>query len=123
MSNPDTKEVLEPEVLPPERPGDQGRRDRQQSSRSDFGSLNPVFLGMLIDLLDFATFGPIGIRIGFIVGGLLTALVCMLQGVRMRYTLLMALAAGLYCAFPMTERLPLATLIALFMKFTRSGRR
>ncbi|MCG8591883.1 MAG: hypothetical protein MJE66_21525 [Proteobacteria bacterium] len=68
--------------------------------------------GALLDLLDFATFGPVGVAWGAALGGLAGYGLATLQGLTPRVRWAWAVASGLYCAFPLTEWVPLASVVA-----------
>ncbi len=73
----------------------------------------PLVAAVAIDVADFATAGPIGLATGVFVGGLLTAVVALANGAPTRRALALAALGGIYCALPLTEALPLATLLML----------
>lgn len=91
--------------------------------RRTFEALGPVFGGVALDLLDLASFGPVGVFGGLAVGGLfawwLTGVYRVPEGRRPW----IALAAGVYCALPMTEALPLATIFSVISRLARHPRR
>ena len=71
----------------------------------------PILAALALDLADLATAGPIGLTAGLFVGAVATALIAWACGApRARIALFAALGA-LYCALPLTEVLPLATLL------------
>jgi hypothetical protein len=111
------RKVYEPEVLPPE-PEPSGSVDpgRQKWDRWK-RTLGPVLIGLTVDVIDLATFGPLGLRSGFVLGALATFLLCSLYDFPVKYRLLLALSAGLYCMFPLTERLPLGTILGVVTRF------
>ena len=74
--------------------------------------LAPVLAGALIDAVDFATFGPIGLSLGLLAGGLVGWWLSPLLGFQSHRRWLGALLSGLYCMIPFTSLLPLATLSA-----------
>lgn len=73
----------------------------------------PLLAALAVDLADFATAGPLGLVAGLFVGALLTAVVSLSAGARPRRALALALLGGLYCALPLTEAVPFATLLTL----------
>ncbi|NKB23179.1 MAG: hypothetical protein GKR87_02055 [Kiritimatiellae bacterium] len=115
MNENSTKKVYDPEVLPPEK---EGRSFKPADERNRFiQKYGSLLAGLLIDLLDLASFGAHGLRVGLIAGGLLGFWLCYIHKVPIWKSLLWGLAAGIYCAFPFTERLPLATLLGGYLSF------
>lgn len=118
-------EVLEVEVerLPSDRPWD-GSDDARGSGRPDArtaGVLGPVLAGAILDGIDLLTQGPMGLRLGFPIGGVAGYFLARGLGLSRRAALLVGALAGAYCALPGTARLPLATLVGLWARFV--GRR
>ena len=74
--------------------------------------LSPVLAGVLLDLLDFATFGPIGLWAGAVVGGLAGYLLARAMGFARRWPAAVVVA-GAYCMLPFTAFVPLATAAGL----------
>lgn len=82
-------------------------------------SFGPLAAGYLIDVLDLATFGPIGFYLGPLLGGLLgwwLAAVYRLGSVGQSVVVLLV---ALYCMIPATEFIPLATLVLALIRFTK----
>ncbi|MCA9741816.1 MAG: hypothetical protein H6695_17625 [Deferribacteres bacterium] len=77
--------------------------------------LLPIISGLLIDIIDFATFGPLGLYGGFVLGAAATYFLCMLQRVPQRQSIYLAIAAGLYCMTPLTEFIPLGTALGAYL--------
>lgn len=73
----------------------------------------PVVAGALLDLLDLATWGPVGLWVGLAAGGLAGWMLAPLLGWQGRSRWLGALGAGLYCMLPVTSILPLGTVVGL----------
>ncbi len=71
----------------------------------------PVLLGMIVDAVDFATLGPIGLYGGFVLGGLAAYWAAREAGMRGRGAWLAGLAGAVYAGTPATEMVPLATII------------
>lgn len=71
--------------------------------------LAPVLAGGLIDAVDLATLGPIGLSLGALAGGLVGWWLAPLLGFRPGKRWLGALLSGLYCMLPLTSVLPLAS--------------
>ena len=110
---PSQGEVLIPEVLPPENKMPQATAPASVAQRA-FG---PVVAGAIIDIIDFATFGPLGLVFGLIVGGGVAWYICYLYGLPLRQKLLWSLAAGIYCTIPFTEFIPVGTLVGAFIRY------
>jgi hypothetical protein len=114
VSDRDDKEVLIPEVLPPEDgyrrapPPPQGPEPRGKP-------MNPILAGIAIDAIDFITWGPAGLLIGF------GAMYWILSDYRMPgwKRFLLSLAAGLYCAIPFRGFVPIATMVGAVIHFRK----
>ena len=78
--------------------------------------LGPIAGGMLLDALDLATFGPVGLRAGLVVGALAGWLLAPGLGVSPKRRWLVALGAGAYCMVPFTAFLPLGTLAGALVR-------
>ncbi len=86
-------------------------------------AFGPIAAGMVIDLVDLATFGPIGLVLGLPLGGLAGYWMGRALGLDIRTALWCAVAAAVYCTIPGTEMIPLATLLGAFVRFKDSGKR
>ena len=86
-------------------------------------AFGPVAAGLLIDLIDFASFGPIGLVLGLPLGGLVGYWMGRSLGLSRKASLWCALAAGLYCSVPATEFIPLAMIVGACVRFSESGKR
>jgi hypothetical protein len=107
---------VEPEVLPPE-----GDRDGPPTTGKRLeNAFGPIAAGLIIDTIDIATFGPIGFMIGPFIGGIATFWICSIYGMPVWQRLFWALSAGVYCAFPKTEFIPMATMIGACARFVNS---
>lgn len=80
-------------------------------------AFGPIAAGVIIDLVDLATFGPIGLVLGLPIGGLAGYWMGTCLGLDRKACLLCALAAGIYCTIPFTELIPLATLVGAYARF------
>ena len=78
-------------------------------------ALLPILSGLLIDVIDFATFGPLGIYTGFVLGAAAAYFLCRLQDIAPRQSLYVAVAAGLYCMTPLTEFIPVGTALGTYL--------
>lgn len=114
-------EVIEPEVLPPEPEAGAGRARPPPPPRGP--RWTPTLVGFLLDALDVLTFGPLGLRGGLVAGSLAAFALLSMLGVPFRFRIPIALGAGVYCAMPGTEFLPLGTLIGVLLRAARPGRR
>lgn len=85
--------------------------------RQFYRALGPLAGGIILDTLDIATFGPLGIYfggfIGFTVGWWITSFYDF--GPRMRFAI--ATLAAIYLTMPLTEILPLATSVSAIARF------
>ena len=81
-----------------------------------------MLAGFLLDLVDFATYGPIGLRVGAVVGALAGYLLAMSMGVEPKRRFRYAAAAGAYCMLPFTAFLPLATVLGTAIRLREGSR-
>lgn len=105
------------ECVPPQQPPPP---DKLQRLNRAFG---PVMAGLIIDFVDLATFGPIGLFLGPPLGGLAGYWMGRALGFSKRNALWCALVAGIYCTTPFTEFLPIATLIGACARYYESGKK
>ena len=75
-------------------------------------ALGPLAVGIILDLLDLATFGVIGIYLGAIIGMAAGWYLGTMAGLRPRARFLFGVAAAAYLTLPMTEFLPVATIVS-----------
>ena len=80
------------------------------------GAFGPVLAGMIIDVLDIATFGATGIYIGFLLGAPAGWYLARRLGLDRKRALLAALGSGIYCTVPFTSPIPVATLIGVWAR-------
>ncbi len=83
-------------------------------------AFGPLVGGAMLDLVDLSSFGPFGIG-GFFVGGLTGWWICSIYNIATSTRLILALLAGIYCLFPLTEFIPVATLLSAFIRFRGAG--
>jgi hypothetical protein len=90
------------------------RRSTVALARDD-GKLGwaPIVAALAIDLADLISAGPHGL----IIGGVLTTAFALACGVRARRALLLGVLGAIYCALPLTEPVPLATMLTLVHGF------
>ena len=84
-------------------------------------AFGPIVAGVILDLLDLATFGPLGYVLGLPLGGLMGYWLGRCLGLGRKASVLCAFAAGVYGTFPFTGILPLATLVGAYARFRESG--
>ena len=96
----------------PESPGQVARLNR---------AFGPVVAGLIIDLVDLATFGPIGLVLGLPIGGGAGYWMGRTLGLDKKTSLLCARAAGVYCTIPGTEMLPIATVVGACARYYESA--
>ena len=83
--------------------------------------LSPILAGVLLDLLDFATYGPIVLWAGAVVGGLAGYLLAWAMGFARRWPAAVVVA-GAYCMLPFTAFVPLATAAGLVLDWRQKTR-
>lgn len=86
-----------------------GRRLRQ--------AFRPIVPGLMLDLVDFLTFGPLGLYLGIIVGCPIGYYICAKARLPFSKRLLGAALAGIYCTMPFTGWLPAAALLGFYTRF------
>ena len=72
--------------------------------------------GLLLDMADLATWGPLGLKIGLFVGALAGWMLAPSLGVPPQRRWLCALVAGVYCMLPFTAFLPLGTVLGALVR-------
>jgi hypothetical protein len=82
-------------------------------TRESGSGWTPILTALAIDLADLAMIGPTGIVAGFFVGFALTSMLTFATGVPLRRALVLSLLAGIYCMLPITDLVPLATMLTL----------
>lgn len=80
-------------------------------------ALGPLGAGIILDALDLATFGPIGIVLGVMVGGYAGWILGESEGLDRSLRIAFAIAAAAYMTIPFTEPLPAATILVLTARF------
>jgi hypothetical protein len=77
--------------------------------------------GLLLDLLDLATPGPVGLELGLPLGAVAGWLLASRGRAQGGAHLLLALLAAVYCMLPGTEPLPLATAASVVLRLLGGG--
>lgn len=80
-------------------------------------SFGPLAGGYFLDILDLATFGPLGFYLGPLMGGLLGWWLATVYRFGIFWQTVMTLLTAIYCMFPGTEFVPLATLVFALVRF------
>jgi len=94
--------------------------DTAQQTKRLNRAFGPVIAGLIIDLVDLSTFGPMGLYLGLPLGGACGYWMGRTLGLTQKQSLYCALAAGIYCMIPVSEFLPLATLVGAFARYRES---
>ncbi len=87
-------------------------------------TLGPLAGGLVLDFVDLATFGPIGVYGGFMVAGAVGWWLGTIYEFPKQQRIVIAALSALYGAIPFTEPLPIATGISALARFRdrrRSG--
>ncbi len=110
MKDNNDKEVIEPEVLPPERSrGSESGQDEDGVPQWQ-RIVGAFFAGLILDIADFATFGRAAMVIGLAAGTLAGLYIVSVLRIPMPHRVKWIAMAALYCAIPRTEFFPLAAL-------------
>lgn len=80
-------------------------------------ALGPIAAGVIIDAVDFVTFGPIGLVLGFPIGATAGYWLGRSMHLEKQTSFICAVIAGIYCTIPGTELLPLGTLVGALVRF------
>jgi hypothetical protein len=80
-------------------------------------ALGPLGAGIILDVLDLATFGPIGIVAGALVGGYAGWILGECEGFDRSIRIAFAICAAAYMTIPFTEPIPAATILILTARF------
>lgn len=84
-------------------------------------AFGPVVAGLILDLVDLATFGPLGFFLGIPVGLAAGYWLGTCLGLGRKHCVWIAMVAAIYCTMPGTEFIPLGTLVGAFARFRESG--
>jgi hypothetical protein len=90
--------------------------------RRIYYALGPLAAGIMIDVLDLATFGTVGLMIGALVGGYAGWVIGEFEGLSRDNRLALACCAAIYMMIPMTEPVPIATAFTLLARFLKGPR-
>ncbi|MEP1094232.1 MAG: hypothetical protein ABJG78_03945 [Cyclobacteriaceae bacterium] len=85
-------------------------------------SFGPLIGAIILDLVDLATFGPLGIG-GFVLGVLIGWWILSVYDISVRTRTILAVLAGVYCLAPFTEFIPVATLISAIARYKQSSKK
>ncbi|MHC4824323.1 MAG: hypothetical protein ACYTEP_09925 [Planctomycetota bacterium] len=85
--------------------------------RKLYRALGPLAGGILLDTLDLATFGPLGLYVGWMVGLLVGWWIASIHEFGSIGKALFAALAAVYLTMPMTELFPVATLVSAAARF------
>jgi NhaP-type Na+/H+ or K+/H+ antiporter len=85
-------------------------------------ALGPLGTGIILDVLDFATFGPVGILLGVVVGGAAGWILGKYERFDRNLRIAFALCAAAYMTIPLTEPIPVATVLSLLARYFQGPR-
>ncbi len=85
-------------------------------------AIGPLGTGIILDVLDFATFGPVGIFLGAVVGGSVGWILGKYERFDRSLRIAFALCAAAYMTIPFTEVIPVATTLSLLARYFQGPR-
>lgn len=85
--------------------------------RRIYRALGPIAGGLLLDAIDLATFGPIGLYAGWFIGLSLGWWIASIYEFGFYGKVIFATLAAIYLTLPMTEFVPLATAVSAIARF------
>ena len=105
--------------IPPRQPSPREPSPRQREPLLDRlqRAIGPLAGGVILDVVDLAMFGPVGLFVGPFLGAAVGWWVSSLYRFSATGRAVFAALAALYITFPLTEVLPVATLISAFARF------
>jgi len=80
-------------------------------------ALGPITGGLLLDFVDLATIGPMGIMFGALLGGLVGWWITSIYNVRGTARVFLITIAAMYCTIPLTALFPIATIFCAICRF------
>ncbi len=86
-------------------------------------ALGPILGGLILDVADFATLGPIGLYVGWLAGGLAGLWISSIYKFSWKARVLFAIFAAVYCTIPVTGPFPLATIVSAVARFWGTERK
>lgn len=82
-------------------------------------ALGPLAGGILLDVLDLATFGPVGLYGGFVIAAALGWWISSIYEFSNRARVIFAGLAAVYIAIPFTEIVPVATIVSALARWRK----
>ncbi|MFC1497706.1 hypothetical protein ACFLS1_04415 [Verrucomicrobiota bacterium] len=111
--------LIPDDVLPPE----DKQEKKEEPAPGTFcryeRAFGPIVGGLIIDLMDLATFGLVGIMCGLLVGAAAGFWVASISAI----SAVAGVQKIVYCTIPFTEIFPVATLIGAYARFNSSERK
>ncbi len=86
-------------------------------------AIAPLAGGLLLDSLDIATFGPVGLYLGLFIGFTAGWWISSVYGFQNKTKIIWSLLAGIYCMMPSTEFFPIATTISVIGRFCQTPKK
>lgn len=85
--------------------------------RRIYHALGPIAGGILLDTIDLATFGPIGLYAGWLIGLTVGWWMASIYEFGFYGKVVFATFAAIYLTLPMTEFIPVATIVSAIARF------
>jgi uncharacterized protein YqgC (DUF456 family) len=83
-------------------------------------AFGPIVGGLILDFVDLATFGPVGLILGPFLGGVVGWWIASIYKFSMVGRLVTVVLSAIYCTLPFTAVVPLGTIISATARFLRS---
>ncbi len=82
-----------------------------------YHAFGPIVGALILDAADFVTFGPVGLYCGVLVGGLIGWWLGSFYAFDRTTRLVVVALAAAYTTIPMTEFIPLATIVSAIARY------
>ena len=80
-------------------------------------AIGPIAAGFILDLVDLATYGVVGLLSGLLIGSVVGWYLTGVLRVPNKWRPALSMLAGIYCMMPGTEFIPVGTIVGACVRF------